>query len=120
MEQIQVTGFIHHNQPYGTDHIDGIWKPWTIADIKRLEKELKTLGYDYWGWKQKCKRDEIDLTKRRITKNMGTLTGTITKGSTTSRLFQHTSTVDNAGKSFRLDSVTRDEIERGEKVSVAM
>jgi len=123
-KSIEITGFVHHNQPYGTDHIDGIWTKYDQSDIDQmlaLQQACLDDTNDYYR-EQKAYRwnSEIQRMERRIASHMGTLVGTITKGSTTSRLFQHTSTKDNAGNAISLENVTEAEIARGEKVSVAM
>lgn len=48
------------------------------------------------------------------------LYGTVIEGSETSRLFQHTSTKDLAGKPYWLSGVRLDEARKGKAVKIAM
>jgi hypothetical protein len=121
---IEVKGFVHHNQPYGTDVVDGVWTRYDQSDIDELDRQIEAVATDtsvYWkDQKVSSIRDHRRMIEARIAADMGVLIGTITKGSSTARLFQHTSVKDNAGNAFRLETVRLSEVEAGSKVSVAM
>ena len=122
-QTLKVWGFKHHNQPYGTDHINGTWYKYDVTDVARYKEKIQLAladEKDYWREnKARNLRDALAMLERRMAKGMGVLVGTVTKGSTTSRMFQHSTSTDNAGKSVRLETVTARDIEKGHLVSVA-
>lgn len=85
------------------------WQPYGANLIRIEEIERSTyMGTTGYG------------TVRDTEYEIFAITGTVIKGSTTSRLFQYTSTRDNAGTKRTERSLTRLELEKGSAIRVAM
>jgi hypothetical protein len=89
--------FSHHRQPYGTLVIaDATWTP-IVAE-----------------------EGDAQYVKNCAEKGYGVVTGIVTEGSTTNRLFHHTSTTSEVGKDHSVWAVSPEEWARGSKITVAM
>ena len=119
-KSIQVRLFVHHNQPYGTDYIDGIWTPYTIEDVN--QERINDVQCDNESNEPSWKfgNSSHAMIKARLDNHGGVLTGTIIKGSTTNRMFQHTSTTDNAGQVCHELYVSKRDVLKNTMTSVAM
>lgn len=87
---------IINEQPYGTIHID-------VESVEPVTAGPKSASY----------------IKHRAANGWVTIRGTVTKGSSTSRLFHATSTRDRTGERVCID-VPRESYERGSHTFVAM
>ena len=120
---VEVTNFIHANQPYSTDYIEGTWRQYDESDLQayhdaiKIAEELSTgIGMDH---KVRSLQEGLRLLEARMKRNMGVLVGKVVKCTPYRASFGRTHR-DRTGDSVRLESVSRLEIARGEKVSVAM
>lgn len=88
--------FVYHLQPYGTyELVDlrlGQVRPYT-------DPQYHNRGKVFW-----C----------------ADIVGTVAKGSTTSRIFHHTSTRDATGERMEVYGVSLEDLQRGKMVTVAM
>jgi hypothetical protein len=93
--------FEHYDEPYGN-------------------KFLINCRYQKYVWSDYNGNGFDEFMRHRIESGLGYVTGTIFKGGTTSRLFHATHFRDMAGKQWTVDCVSRGDLERGYKRTVAM
>jgi hypothetical protein len=105
-QSVKVRNFKYHDR-YGTITIDGKWTPHTQQEVDDYREAHK----DFIGCSE---AHHIKMLESRIADRGGMLEGIITKGTQTSRLFQHTSTRDVSGQKVSIYCNWRD-LERNEK-----
>lgn len=105
--------FHHDRQPHGSLYVRITEaRQWTQADVDTIEAEYKAKGW----WHPGC------CTREKYLADEGffMLRGVVESGRTVNRLFQHTTTRDEAGTAWNLDNVRPCELAAAHKISVAM
>lgn len=93
--------FLHYDEPYGN-------------------KYLIDCEYHLYDWSDYSGKGTDEYMRHRIEAGLGYVIGTVEKGGTTSRLFQYSHFKDLTGEKWTVPCVSRDDLERGFKRTVAM